>query len=183
MSLNLVSLPEGNRENPRFDNFQTEDGTRVSPYVLNPYAENENQEGRNPLKRSFEEMEGGKGDQSVEKDLIDMLMQDEKEGSIHKLSLSYSPYHRRHHSKFKTRRSRVLDDGIGGSLSRMSVCYVVRFPDLPGKFDAKKAEELKVAKGPLRGKLVKGEKIVLEDIQLEIVLLNQTKARRKTRSK
>ncbi|EKX53583.1 hypothetical protein GUITHDRAFT_132689 [Guillardia theta CCMP2712] len=46
---------------------------------------------------------------------------------------------------------------------RMERRYHLQFPDLPGKFDVKKAEELKVPKGPMRGKLVKGETIVLED--------------------
>ena len=156
-----VSLPEVGDVHPRFISFQTEDGTKISPYVLNPNVEKEIEKDRNHLKRSFEEME--RGEKAADNDIIDMLLPEDKHGSIHTLLLSYSPYHRRHHSKFKSRRSRLLDDGTSSNTSRLSVCYVVQFPDLPGKFDVKKAEELKVPKGPMRGKLVRGETIVLED--------------------
>ena len=39
------------------------------------------------------------------------------------------------------------------------ICYICQTSDVPGKFDSKKANELGVPNGPLRGKLTKGESI------------------------
>ena len=44
-----------------------------------------------------------------------------------------------------------------------SVCYGIQLAGLPGKFDPAKATELGVPFGPIRGKLVRGENITLED--------------------
>lgn len=43
------------------------------------------------------------------------------------------------------------------------VCYALHTPNIPGKFDAKIASSLGIPPGPLRGKLVKGERVVLEN--------------------
>lgn len=44
-----------------------------------------------------------------------------------------------------------------------SVCYHGRLADMPGKFDATKADALGVPRGAVRGKLVRGEDVLLED--------------------
>jgi ribonuclease Z len=41
--------------------------------------------------------------------------------------------------------------------------YVCQAPDVPGKFDNAKATALKVPFGPIRGKLVRGEAIEVDD--------------------
>lgn len=41
--------------------------------------------------------------------------------------------------------------------------YVFREKDLPGHFDEEKAEQIGIPSGPLRGRLVKGEAITMED--------------------
>lgn len=43
------------------------------------------------------------------------------------------------------------------------VCYALHTPNIPGKFDAKIASSLGIPPGPLRGKLVKGENVVLDN--------------------
>ncbi|KLT46439.1 Metallo-hydrolase/oxidoreductase, partial [Cutaneotrichosporon oleaginosum] len=43
------------------------------------------------------------------------------------------------------------------------VCYIVRTPDVRGKFDVAKAKALGVPNGPIRGKLTRGESIEFED--------------------
>eukprot|EP01126_Amoeba_proteus_P051122 TRINITY_DN6095_c0_g1_i1.p1 TRINITY_DN6095_c0_g1~~TRINITY_DN6095_c0_g1_i1.p1 ORF type:complete len:604 (-),score=120.11 TRINITY_DN6095_c0_g1_i1:1127-2896(-) len=45
--------------------------------------------------------------------------------------------------------------------SHQVLCYIVKTPSIPPKFDPKKASELGVPKGPLFGKLTKGESIIL----------------------
>jgi ribonuclease Z len=47
-----------------------------------------------------------------------------------------------------------------------SVCYHGRLADMPGKFDASKADALGVPRGAVRGKLVRGEDVLLEDGRL-----------------
>ena len=42
-----------------------------------------------------------------------------------------------------------------------SVCYHGRLADMPGKFDATKADALGVPRGAVRGKLVRGEDVLL----------------------
>ncbi|BEI84845.1 hypothetical protein CcaverHIS002_0502460 [Cutaneotrichosporon cavernicola] len=43
------------------------------------------------------------------------------------------------------------------------VCYIVRTPDVRGKFDAAKAKALGVPNGPMRGNLTRGESIEVND--------------------
>jgi ribonuclease Z len=43
------------------------------------------------------------------------------------------------------------------------VCYIVRTPDVRGKFDVAKAKALGVPNGPIRGKLTRGETIEFDD--------------------
>eukprot|EP00736_Rhodelphis_marinus_P008172 Rmarinus@m.29569 len=45
----------------------------------------------------------------------------------------------------------------------IAVSYVLQLPPTPGKFDARMANVIGVPKGPLRGKLVKGESITLSN--------------------
>lgn len=42
--------------------------------------------------------------------------------------------------------------------------YICQAPDVPGKFDVAKAKQLNVPFGPIRGKLVKGEPIEVDDL-------------------
>ena len=51
--------------------------------------------------------------------------------------------------------------GPGAENDGSVLCSVFRLPDSPGKFDAKRAKELGVPPGPLCGRLVKGETVVL----------------------
>jgi hypothetical protein len=44
-----------------------------------------------------------------------------------------------------------------------AVCYVIRTPTLPGKFDLSRAVELKVPKGPMYAKLKGGESVTIAD--------------------
>ncbi|KAL0484430.1 trz1, partial [Acrasis kona] len=46
---------------------------------------------------------------------------------------------------------------------RSAVCYICKLPDIPGKFDAKKALALGLKKGPSYGKLTKGESVTTEE--------------------
>lgn len=52
---------------------------------------------------------------------------------------------------------------LRGAAPVQVLCYVCRLPDAPGKFDAKRAAALGVPAGPVRGRLVRGETIVLAD--------------------
>lgn len=45
--------------------------------------------------------------------------------------------------------------------------YIVRTPDVRGKFDVKKATALGVPNGPIRGKLTRGESIMVDDPSVE----------------
>ncbi|ELP88702.1 hypothetical protein EIN_194510 [Entamoeba invadens IP1] len=49
--------------------------------------------------------------------------------------------------------------------TKKTICYHIALPTFLGKFDAKKAAELKIP-GPLRGKLMKGENVKLENGKL-----------------
>jgi ribonuclease Z len=55
------------------------------------------------------------------------------------------------------------DEELESKVSMSAICYLCQGPSQPGKFDSQKAQSLGVPKGLERGKLVKGESIVLAD--------------------
>ena len=77
------------------------------------------------------------------------------------LALAYSPNQR----AATRRRAAEPVRGVASqdAAGRLAVSYAVELPALPGKFDAVQADALGVPKGPLRGRLVKGESVTLED--------------------
>lgn len=65
---------------------------------------------------------------------------------------------------------RAVDESLIASLQsectladETSLCYICEGHELKPKFDNKRAQELKVPKGPIRAKLVHGESVTLED--------------------
>jgi ribonuclease Z len=58
---------------------------------------------------------------------------------------------------------RPVENCLSSLESDMSVCYVITTPDIPGKFDAKKAKALGVESGPMFGLLVKGESVLAKN--------------------
>ena len=80
-----------------------------------------------------------------------------------KLILSYSPYHRAKSKMNSKRRAAIAALGLDSRHLAPSVCYSLVMPPMPGKFDVSMSEKLGVPKGPLRGKLVKGETVTLDD--------------------
>jgi len=49
------------------------------------------------------------------------------------------------------------------SRGALVICYVCKIKDIPGKFDPQKASALGIPRGPLFGKLTKGEEVTLPD--------------------
>jgi hypothetical protein len=104
--------------------------------------------------------EGGEGGEAGDGE-------DEEDIGSRMLSLSYSPYHRAKIRRLNVRRAPAPLAGAAQrkqqhcSASAPAVCYAVEWAGIAGKFDASKAEQLGVPRGPLRGQLVKGQTVTL----------------------
>lgn len=143
--------------------FVTSDGTRVSAYVLVP--ESSDQRSAAGVKRTFDQMEhaedGGAAMQGGNAGGSEDTWRQETGAT--RLVLCYSPYHRAKSRLNTKRRNNIAASPTQALDLATSVCYSVVLPSLPGKFDVKKAEELGVPNGRLRGMLVKGQTVMLED--------------------
>lgn len=115
-------------------------------------------------KRPHSEISGGDGGEGTAPALPgrsgSTLWSSHEAVGMSELCLSYSPYHRRPHTK---RAAGSASHGGDQEGDKTAACYIVNLPGLPGKLDIAKAMSLGVPQGPLLGKLVKGETVTLPD--------------------
>jgi len=155
--------------------FVTSDGAVVTSFVLLPQSPLDDQVDlpQAGAKRTFEQMlshDGGVATDAAHQDAPANLGEESEktleqggseEAAACRLTLCYSPYHRAKSKVNSKRRTDMAGHAARAVDSAPSLCYSVKLPSLPGKFDVRLAEALGVPNGPLRARLVKGEAVTL----------------------